>query len=295
MTHTTAIRFLAAALLANLVLFQTASATPYNLTVLGDNPLAYWTLDDEAPTATDATGNGHDGTRSGPGVAFEKFRLLPGSANQGTTAVQLPNGVKTDVPPPHRIEIPAFDKFPVGSTGFSTEYWIRVNGAHTGFTNIVGDGVSGGSFFMMNYLTAGNQIRPHFNGSGTTSIDSNGTLTVGTRYHVVTTWDQGTGDARIWITPEGATTVQLDKSQNIGTGAPSNTGNAMFLGRDNRENSADFTLDEVAIYNFALSEAQIQAHFDAAQLSLVPEPNSGLLLGAAILGLIRVARRKRRI
>ena len=224
----------------------TSGAANYASLVQGDSPLAYWRLGDAGPAFVDSSGNNRNGTADA-GVLFSRPSLL--GNDPANTAV---NTVGTA-----RATVPGFEKFPAGSTGYSVEYWIKLNSAPTAFHNIVGDGESGGDFYLMNYLTGGSQIRPHFNGAGTVSTDSNATLQVGQTYHVVTTWDRTSGVGSIYI--NGV----LDKSVNVGTGAPINSNNPVYLGRDNREPGGNFTLDEVAIYNRPLAASEISEHFSA--------------------------------
>lgn len=222
-----------------------STTASYSSIVAADSPLAYWRLGDAGPAIADSSGNNRTGTADA-GVLFGSPSLIGDAANTAANTVGTA-----------RATIGGFEKFPVGSTGYSVEYWIKLNAAPTGFHNIVGDGEAGGDFYLMNYLTSGGQIRPHFNGAGTVSTDSNTTLQVGQTYHVVTTWDRATGMGSIYI--NGV----LDKSINVGSGAPVNTNNPVYLGRDNREPGGNFVLDEVAIYNRPLNLTEISEHFNA--------------------------------
>ncbi|RIK81830.1 MAG: hypothetical protein DCC68_07805 [Planctomycetota bacterium] len=217
----------------------------YQSIVAADAPLAYWRLGDAGPSVADSSGNGRNGTADA-GVLFGQTSLLSDLTNNAVNTVGTA-----------RITVPGFEKFPAGSTGYSVEYWIEVLSPPTSFSNIVGDGESGGDFYLMNYLTSGGQIRPHFNGAGTVSTDSNATLQVGQTYHVVTTWDRTTGIGSIYI--NGA----LDKAISVGTGAPVNSNNPIYIGRDNREPGSSFLLDEVAIYNRPLNQTEVSEHFNA--------------------------------
>ncbi|MCA9248783.1 MAG: PEP-CTERM sorting domain-containing protein, partial [Planctomycetales bacterium] len=288
-------RTLASVVLLGTVLFganpRSAVAAYYDQIVLGDGPLAYYQLGDAGPAALDSAGV-NNGTASGAAVVFGQASLLPSGAG---TSVQMPSAATSD-----RITAGPFEKFPGGSSGFSVEYWIRPNTVPVaGFANIVGDRDSGGDFWMMNYLGTGGILRPHFNGSGTTSFDSTSTLTPGETYHVVTTWDSTSGQANLYITPitDGDGLVNLDaSSQVVGAGAPpaSATNNTLYIGRDNSETAGlDSLLDHVAFYNFPLSAADVQSHFSAAFVLAVPEPSSLLLLSLGCLTLTNARWRRR--
>ncbi len=223
------------------------SEADYFATVMADEPLAYWRLGEaNGPTVVDASGNGHNGTADA-GVQFNRQGLIAGGGDGALNTVGN-----------SRVTVSAFEKFPPGSTGFTTEYWIKLNAPPTGFNNIVGDGESSGDFYMMNYLTGSGQIRPHFSFANTpVSIDSVTQLAVGQTYHVVTTWDINTGTTNIYING------QLDITGSTSTNVPDNTNNVMYLGKDNREPGGDFDLDEVAFYARALSAAEVAEHFSA--------------------------------
>ncbi|MFN0129670.1 MAG: LamG domain-containing protein, partial [Verrucomicrobiales bacterium] len=129
--------------------------------------------------------------------------------------------------------------------------------------NLVGDGESGGDFFMMNYLIGPGQgdtgaIRPHFFGTSTTALTTTNpdVLALNTTYHVVTTWDRAAGTGNIYF--NGALVLSGPVP-----GEPVNTANAIFIGRDGRENRpSNFRIDEVALYDYPLTDAQILNHYN---------------------------------
>jgi hypothetical protein len=256
-------------LLVFIALATPASANPYTDAVLADNPLAYWQLGDAGPTTVaDLTGNGHTGTASA-GVSFGQTSLLPGDTSDDSVTLSSTQ----------RVIVPGFEKFGVGATGYSVEFWVVLNGPPSAYNNLVGDGEAPADYYLMAYVTSSRRIRAHAQGAGPIHLDGVGVLTVGTAHHVVTSWDQASGMASIYIDGE------LDNSGLIGSGAPIDTDNPIFLGFDNREPGVGITLDEVAIYDYALSPERVADHF---ALSLVPEPEGWLMLatGAAFLGVL---------
>lgn len=226
----------------------------YPAEVLADNPVAYWRLDDaDGTTIADSSGNNRDGAVDGfeGSITFGEPGLLPTEAGNGSITLA---GLD-------RIIVPGFDK--IGPDGYTVEYWIHLEQLPGGFLNLVGDGTGGGEFFMMNYTNAGGIIRPHYSFANTpVSLDTpGGTLVPGMTAHVVTTWDatSSTNNGRIYV--NGALLTETNVTQNQD---PANESNAVYIGRDDRENrAANFKIDEVALYDFPLSEARVAAHYAA--------------------------------
>lgn len=263
---------------ALLCLAQSSHAAAYATAVLADNPVAYWRMDADA---SDSSGNSHNGAVDGGSgaVTFGVPSLVPAEAGNG--AVTLGGGGNDA----RRILVPGFNK--IGATGWSAEYWVSVPQYPTACCDsLVSDGQPGGDFFMMNYLIGPGQgdngaIRPHFSfGNSPVSITTTppNVLALNTTYHVVTTQDFTAGTGTVYI--NGAVVLSAPVTSN----PPSAAQNAydIYIGRDGREaRPSNFTIDEVAMYDYPLSLAQVQNHYN---IGLIPEPSSLGLLGIALLG-----------
>ena len=248
------------------MLASAATGGGYAAAVAADTPRAYWKLDDPTTVMTDASGNGRTGTATA-GVGRGAAALV--GDGDASRAITLSGS--------NRITVPGFEK--IGPGGYSAEYWVKVVSAPGGFMNLVGDG-DGTDFFMMNYLSAGMAIRPHYSfANSPVSIDSTGLLAVGQTYHIVTTWSasDAAGNGVIYLNGVPNTTATITRN----LPAAGTTGNNMvFIGYDNREPaSGSYVMDEVALYNYPLSAARVAAHYQAGSL---PGPrNTALATGAS--------------
>jgi hypothetical protein len=255
------------------VIFKKALRQPgnYQDAVLANNPAAYWRLGGSTTTILDGTVNGRHGSATA-GVLLNQPGLVP--SDPTNTAVRA-SGYQ-------RVTIPGFEK--IGPGGYTIEYWLKVHQLPGGCCqNLVGDGESGGDFFMMNYILGPDQgqpgaIRPHYGlGNSPISLDSETVLEAGKTYHVVTTWDANTATDNAVIYLNGAADLTGTVTRIVpATGTSGN--NSVYIGYDNREvPQGDFTYDEVAIYSHPLTASDVSVHYAAAMLT-----NFSTSLGNAI-------------
>lgn len=224
------------------------SATSYSAEVLADNPLGYWRLGDMiAPTATNSVTDGVGGIYRN-GAMLGATGLLVDDAD---TAVELDG--EDD-----RIELDGFVFS--GTAPFTLEAWVHpdsVDAEYQGiFSNEVTDGGNQGYGFSLNYG------RPRFiriSGAGYDLVAAPASVSVDEPSHLVVTFDgfsilifhngvevaSGPGDKQL-----------LESARILMVGA-----RCLYNGID----EFDGVIDEVAIYDYPLPPARINAHYDAGR------------------------------
>jgi hypothetical protein len=227
--------------------------------ILADQPFGYWRLGDAVGSgvAIDSSGHGFNGTVVG-GVTFGQ----PGVLADGSNAAAAFDGVTAS-----GVQIAAF---PIPAL-FTIEAWVKRNGDQSpgAFSRIWASGPAvtfpfelginniGGGQNRISYFINFTDLTP-----GWTDIGYQ-PLADATYYDIAATWD---GIAvRVYVNSvlaysntawAGKTLISIGSTSGvrvIGDGGPGAGGSA-FKG----------TIDEVALYTYALTPAQIAKHFNAA-------------------------------
>ena len=254
--------------------------------ILAGNPVAYWRLEERpvtgwaTPLVADFTGQGHTLTvRNGTTLGVERA-FVEDSANRhavldGSDDYLSLNAALTSA------------EF-AGGGSYSIELWFNADNLDLGdllaFTDVTG----GGHAILLETRTDGklrflHRVPP--GGSGGTDLISSLLYTPGQWHHVAFVNDDG--QMRLYLdgvldpnTATAANSITFD--MNLALGRISTTGSDRYF---------DGAIDEIALFNYALTADQIRAHISFA----VPEPSTFLLaaLGFTGLGLIGWRRRKR--
>ena len=196
----------------------------------GSAPVAAYSFDDGAGTVLgDATGNGNQGTVVGASWATGKF----GSALSF-------NGTSS------RVDLPALGKF--YRDAFTLEAWVKTSTTQRD-TGIVGSFANGGPMLWVDHLAGRYYLTM---GAGISNyLDSGQTPTTGQWQHVTGTYDGAT--ARFYVdgtlVASQPFTDDVGDSNNWRIGAYGNPAGQSF----------DGLIDDVRIYDRALTSAQVQA------------------------------------
>lgn len=219
----------------------------YASEVAADSPLLHWRLNTLAGTETDQGSGAHTATYTDVSMTRQSPGLLSGDSDS-CVFMDCANGAR--ITTPHAADL-SFIAAP-----FTIELLIMWTALPTGGTShtIVAKGAFGsGGWSLRNRIGS---MSLAFWGVG----EMNSTLTPVTnqRYHIVCV-HRASGNTDFYMNnvKENLTTAgsPLANTQELSIGHWSGTG----------DNNGVAYFDEVAIYNTALSDARVLAHFNAAQ------------------------------
>jgi hypothetical protein len=129
------------------------------------------------------------------------------------------------------------------------------------------------------------------------NVTGNGMIESGVWTFIATTitYAAGTGGGDLWTTYINGVQVASGTMPGTSTGTYPNetaTSGAFIGGQSNGGGAFNGYLDDVSLYNSALSASQIASLYDS-YLSPVPEPGIGAILGTGLAGLLFVIRRRK--
>jgi Concanavalin A-like lectin/glucanases superfamily/PKD domain len=207
----------------------------YTAAVTADHPIAYWRLGEASgKVAVDAAGTSN-GTYVG-GVALGRPGAITGDTNH---AVGL-NGTNAYVSAPDKTALDTGD-------AFTLEVWAKRNTTGTS-QGLMAKGTGSYQF----YIEAGNHVVLRKTGVGEI-VRSSVTLTDKTAFHHIVVTKNG---PLIHVYIDG-----VERTGAIVNRALTNTNDAVLIG--NGAGYLNGVMDEVAVYNHALTAARVQAHFAA--------------------------------
>lgn len=228
----------------------TSRALPssYEALVLSHGPLGYWKFDESSgSTAVDASGNGYDLTYQGSPALGASGVMQDGS---GATAVDFDGSTDGAA----GSDWSAFEF--TGTAAFTVEAWLVIDTLPSAgsYAQVVQKQISG-SGAGWEFVLAGTTQQIEFNRTDGNPAVGTGTLAAGTVYHVVGTCHPTDG-MKMYL--NGAL---MDSSAAVG--AMSGNSVALSVGYDSDGTAYRFdgTLDEVAIYDRALSAAEVNQHW----------------------------------
>jgi hypothetical protein len=287
-----------------------AAPTAYQSQVLSENPSVYCQFNDSGTTAVDAAAGttndltGNNGTYVGsPTEGVAGFGSPSDNAVQLNGSTQYVNSTDT--------------AFGAAVTNSSYEFVFKVNPGYTPGTagsvaDLFGSGKSGAENIQITLgdngantgVTTANDIRFFVRDTGGTnsSISFNNSSWANGSYHdlILTFSYNGTSDTINAYLDGVLQTQDASFLQAAGThgfaaftndpafGALDNNGTQLTAPQSGASTGAPVTIDEAALYPYALTQAQVSANYGA--LTSVPEPAS---LGLVALAGVSLSRRSR--
>ncbi len=214
----------------------------YRSVVVADGPLAYWRLDEpmgywnDLFSAQDYSGNGRALTYGTSGITHAAGGALGDGDHASTGANAGPIATATSV------------FHPVGGAARSIEVWFKRTALQ--YDALVAWGQSQDALFAL--PSNGTSIE-YWLATGNTVHANTTNLSDGSFHHAVFTYDGATG--KIYV--DGVLLVTQTITIN------SNASSPLQLGSDRFNEHLTGSLDDVALYDYALSGAQVAAHYAA--------------------------------
>ncbi len=233
--------------------------TGYPAVVLGDNPTAYYRLDDTGSQAADSSGDGYNGT-VGKSVQKGAAGLIAG----GDTAMTFP-GFKTKAGVVSFPEVAALEP----KSNVSLEAWLEFTAVPRTYATVAayGSDVSYAPYSLF-FRAKGAIVAQFYTTAGVLEVVAPAALVVNKAYHVVSTFDGTTG--KIYV--NGVLVASGTKAGTL-TGYLANYG--FSIGDDAARSDPPFkgTIDEVAVYaGRTLTATQVQNHYVAGTTGVGPTP-----------------------
>jgi hypothetical protein len=254
-----------------------APTYPYPLTVFNDHPIGFWPLN-EGPDAGggDDGVTAHDYIAGNNGFYTNAILDLPGYAAGLASQYNYTPATDTNTsaefgyfnfPNSYVAQIPNinFASSGAGGSSFSVEAWANGNGAgEVSGAAIVGKGFgNGGEQFTLDYTTG---WRFYVRNAAGTTIAALSTNTIDSNWHhLVGVVDMAHGNVTLYVDGEMRATNLLAPSGGILTSAyPVAIGSRQSSSSSVFNNNFVGYIEDVAIYNYALTAAQVSNHYNVA-------------------------------
>jgi hypothetical protein len=233
----------------------TTPTISYAQTVIADNPIAYWRLNETNGTVAHDSWGGHDGQYANAILGVFGYNTNdPDSA----VAVGVLNGTDSYVGNIQGIDFSTF----ANNATFSVEAWVN------GGTQIAGAGIvtfgygSGGEQFNLDTGSGGaHAFRFAVRDAINIAHNANGNIAPNSTWqHVVGVCDEPNGFLRLYVNGVSNANATISGGIQMGT-SPISIGSRQPDFHSTYTANFAGSIDEVAIYNYALSAAQIQNHY----------------------------------
>ena len=220
----------------------------YSDTVLADNPIAYWRFEETSGTTASDSAGAHAAT-----LVDDPQLDVAGRLGSGIRFIEA-NGSFAEAP----------DDVDLDLTGsLSIAFWVNILDGWTGtaWEALIG---KGDDTYQVRRSGSGGNLRFDLRGGsgGNVSLDSGFTMPTNEWVHVVAVYDADAGEMRFYFNGEQDPNT-ASRSGTVATNSHGLQIGSNFSGTEYRR-FFDGKLDEVAVFDYALSGEQVAAHYDAA-------------------------------
>ena len=258
---------------------QAFVAASYPQAVLNSTPMGYWRLSESAGPALDSAiaAGAQNGTYFGfgatnlaqpgprPGDLVNSLPLTGFEANNFATRFSGINDGGNDA-----VRLPHGTTFKFSNARqFSLEAWVNAIGPQEAGAGIIAKGIGGGGEEFAIDIPSGTYRFFNWDASGNAVVAQSSVAPNGAWQHLVAVYDQPAGRMQLYV--NGALAASVAPRATLVTSYDEVTIGAR-KGSASGYNDLNFNghIDEVAIYDRALSADEIRAHFDAAFDSTTP-------------------------
>jgi hypothetical protein len=240
-----------------------APTAPYPATVLGDHPLAFWRLDESAGTTAYDYVGGNNGTYTNVLVGEFPSYDPTSDPSEGNAPyfgyLQTNNSYVGWVPTNINFASPTNV-----NAEFSVECWVQEKGFAVG-SGIVSIGYgSGGEEFALDCGASNNDLRFFVRNAGGTPENASSSVSTGDQawHYVAGVCDEANGKVSLYVDGTLASTANISAKSGILTSIqPLTIGARQESLGSQYDDQWIGSIDEVAVYNYALTAAQVQSHY----------------------------------
>jgi hypothetical protein len=231
---------------------QSAPSAPYAAAVLADHPIGYWRLGETGGTVAFDSIGGNNGVYNS--VTLSRPGYNPLDTNTAAGFGPSINSYVGSVP---------IDFATAGNAAFSVEAWVKGN-AQTTDAGIVTKGTgAGGEQFNLDTGAGGHAFRFFVRdaNSGAAHLANGNTGPNGNWRHVVGVCNEAAGLVVLYVDGVSNASGAITPGNGLLSSANPLTMGSRQSGTTAYDDQFVGTLDEVAIYNYVLTPAQVQAHY----------------------------------
>ena len=260
-----------------------APTITYAELVMADNPMAYWRLDETTGTVAHDYWGGYNGAYTNVQLGVPGYNALDPDTAAGFGSISSINSYVGNI---------GIDFATLNPQTFSVEAWVK-GAAQANGSGIISKGTgSGGEQFCLDTGSANNAFRFFVRDDpGNAHLADGNIAPDGNWHHLVGVCDEVNGVITLYV--DGSANASGSVSGGIlSTSIPMSIGSRPSVQGAPYDQNFVGTIDDVAIYNYALSASEVQLHHSVGTngpVSLTARPSSGKWVLSWPLGTLQSA------